>query len=157
MVETEYVVRSKSEQILDKIMPCFGRWCRKATKNSFKSEAIYIFEVMEKAVLAANMMKAENIASDFCVFGRLYTDYECILFQIDFENAELFIKTKDFPIDENEDRYWRYCDMELERTKPALKKSERVSFKQAIEGEIVIGPVPDKSYEEWMSGISDSV
>ena len=50
LVNTDFIVRTKREQVLDKIMPSFGGsiFCRKVSKTSFKSDNDFLYEAMEK-------------------------------------------------------------------------------------------------------------
>ena len=154
-MESGYLVTAKSEEAIDRIIAIWGDTYGKEDKNSFEDYANDVFDAMEKVIKLVHKMESTDQKDEFSIVGKCESDYDCIIFSIEYTGDEPFIKASQADPEENEGRYYQFCDAEYDDIATLLKRNKKRTFKQAIKDELPLGGFLNVGYDEWIQSILD--
>lgn len=152
-METEYLVSAKSEQAIDRIIAIWGDIDGKGDGCSFEDYDNDVFGVMEKVIKLVHEMESTGKKDEFSIVGKCESDYDCVLFAIEFTGSEPFIKASQADPEEDEESYCQFCDAEYDEIAELLQQNKKRTFEQAIEDDLPLGGFLDVSYDEWVASI----
>lgn len=152
-METEYLVSAKTAEAADRIVNLWGHTYGKQDDCSFEDYDNDVFGVMEKVIKLVHQMEISGQKDEFIIVGKCDTDYDCAIFAIEYSGDEPLIKASQADPEENEGRYYQFCDAEYEEIQKLLKRNKNRTFKQAIKDELPLGGFLSISYDEWVKSI----
>lgn len=152
-METEYLVSTKSAEALDRIFNQWGDTYDKEDDCSFENYDTDVFGVMEKVIKVVHQMEVTGQKDEFTIVGKCESDYDCAIFAIEYAGDEPLIKASQADPEENEVRYYQFCEVDYAEIPKLLKRNKNRTFKQAIKDELPLGGFLDVSYEEWYNSI----
>ena len=152
-METEYLVSAKTAEAADRIVNLWGHTYGKQDDCSFEDYDNDVFGVMEKVIKLVHQMEISGQKDEFIIVGKCDTDYDCAIFAIEQSGDEPLIKASQADPEENEGRYYQFCDAEYEEIQKLLKRNKNRTFKQAIKDELPLGGFLSISYDEWVKSI----
>ena len=151
-METEYLLEAKNEEDINRVAQYWGE-VYSIENNAFEGFETEIFQVMEKTIKTVHCMETKEDKIPFRILGKCDTDYDCTIFQIEYEGEEPQIKSSQGDPDENEKKYCTLLDARYDDIPKLLKRNKNRSFKQAIEDDIPLGGFLDVPYEEWYASV----
>lgn len=151
-MESGYLVSAKSEQAIDRIMALWGA-SLKEDSCSFEDFDSDVFGAMEKVVKLVHNMETTGQKDEFTIVGKCDSDYDCIIFTIEYTGDEPQIKASQADPEENEERYYRFFEADYDEIPKLLKRNKNRTFKQAIKDDLPLGGFLDVSYDEWIETI----
>lgn len=152
-MEAEYLVTAKTTEATDRIVNLWGHTEGKQDDCSFEDYENDVFGVMEKVIKLVHRMETSGQKDEFVIVGKYNTDYDCAIFSIEYSGGEPLIKASQADPEENEGRYYQFCDAEYEEIQKLLKRNKSRTFKQAIKDELPLGGFLNVSYDEWIKSI----
>lgn len=152
-METQYLVSAKSAEAIDRIINLWKYPLDKYNNCSFEDYATDVFDIMESVIKVIYIMEKENCKEDFTVVGKCETDYDCAVFSIEYNGTEPMIKASSADPEENEGRFYAFCDAEYEDIPAMIKRNKNRTFKQAIKDDLPLGSFLNQPYESWYQSI----
>ena len=76
-----------------------------------------------------HQMEISGQKDEFIIVGKCDTDYDCAIFAIEYSGDEPLIKASQADLEENEARYYQFCDAEYEEIQKLLKRNKNRTFK----------------------------
>lgn len=153
LMESGYLVSAKSSQAIDKIMSLWEDADEKMDECSFEGYATDVFDVMAAVIKVVHAMEVDDSKEDFTVVGKCATDYDCVLFMIEYTGTEPMIKSSQADPEENEGRYYMFDGAEYDEIPGILKRNKFRTFKKAIKDDIPLGSFLNEPYESWYKSI----
>lgn len=153
-MESGYLVTAKSEQAINRIMAIWGI-SEKEDNCSFEDFDNDVLGVMEKVAKLVHSMETTGQKDEFAIAGKCESDYDCVVFTIEYTGDEPQIKASQADPEENEARYYQFSEAEYDEIPKLLKRSKNRTFKQAIKDDLPLGGFLDVSYDEWVESILD--
>ena len=92
-MESQYLVSAKSEDAIDRLFELWEDANDKYDDCSFEGFATDVFEIMESVIKVVYAMEKEDKKEEFTVVGKCATDYDCVLFMIEYTGTEPMIKS----------------------------------------------------------------
>ena len=123
-METEYLVSAKTAEAADRIVNLWGHTYGKQDDCSFEDYDNDVFGVMEKVIKLVHQMEISGQKDEFIIVGKCDTDYDCAIFAIEYSGDEPLIKASQADPEENEGRYYQFCDAEYEEIQKLLKRNK---------------------------------
>lgn len=112
-----------------------------------------VFEVMEKVIKVVDRMEKSDANISFSIAGKCESDYDCVIFTIEYTGDKPMIKAAQADPEENEERYYTFMEANTADIFRLLKRNKNRTFKQAIKDELPLGGFLDIGYEEWVATI----
>lgn len=152
-IESEYRLTAESEEAILKIATLWGD-VSETNGCTFEDYASDVIEIMEKVLRVVDKMEKTGEKFSFHITGGCESDYDCIIFAIDYSGAEPTIKSSQADPEENEGRFYQFCEVcdeaDDDEILRLLKRNKNRTFKQAIKDDIPLGAFLDISYDEWV-------
>ena len=126
---------------------------KKQSRSRCCGFATDVFEIMESVIKVVYAMEKEDKKEEFTVVGKCETDYDCVLFMIEYTGTEPMIKSSQADPEENEGRYFMLDGADYDEIPDILKRNKFRTFKKAIKDEIPLGGFLDEPYERWYQSI----
>lgn len=152
-MESQYLVSAKSEDAIDRLFELWEDANDKYDDCSFEGFATDVFEIMESVIKVVYAMEKEDKKEEFTVVGKCETDYDCVLFMIEYTGTEPMIKSSQADPEENEGRFFMFDGADYDEIPDILKRNKFRTFKKAIKDEIPLGGFLDEPYERWYQSI----
>ena len=153
MMETSYLVTADNEEAIHQIADYWEEIGGEIDDCTFEDFDSDVFGVMAKVIKAIHKMGETDNKLNFHIAGKCQSDYDCVVFSIDYEGNDPLIKSSQADPDENEARFYTFMDAEYDEIPKLLKRNKNRTFKKAIQDEIPLGGFLDTSYEEWYASI----
>jgi hypothetical protein len=151
-METSYLVTAES---VDAIQAIQKRWPEQYEIDgcSFEGFDVQVFGVMEAVMKVVSAMEKDGKKENFSIVGKCETDYDCVLFSIEYTGDEPMIKASQGDPDEDEDKFYCYSAASYAEISKLLKRYKKRTFQKAIKDELPLGGFLDGSYEEWRESV----
>ena len=160
-METTYRVYVNKEEMISKVANLWGTEIN-VCNNYFEDYSTDVLNVMEEVIKVTHKMDELGDKTPFSVIGKCESDYDCIVFFIEYDGEKPTIKSDiaysseddcdfddDFVDDDNDS-----LDLDNYDTIRALLKDEKnYTFKEAYEEDVPLGGFLDVSYDEWVDSI----
>lgn len=153
MMETSYCVTAENEENIQKIASFWDEIGGEIDCCSFEDFDTDVFGVMEKVIKAIHKMDAAGSKLNFQLAGKCESDYDCIVFSIEYTGDEPLIKASQADPEENEGRFYYFMDAEYDDIPKILNRNKNRTFQKAIKDDLPLGGFLDTSYEEWVASI----
>ena len=155
-METSYRLTATTEQEARQIAAYWDDLSETANGCSFEDYGTDVFDVMAKVIKAIHKMEKADNKLSFSIVGKCQSDYDCVVFSIDYSGSEPLIKASQGDPDFNEARYYSFLSAEYEEIPQLLKRNKGRTFKKAIKDDLPLGGFLDCTYEEWIEKTLDS-
>ena len=152
-MESGYLVSAKTEQAIDCIISKWEDVDEKVDETSFEGFATSVWDVMENVIKVVHAMELEGQKEDFSIVGKCETDYDCIVYSIEYNGTEPMIKASLAEPDFNEERYESFLAADYEDIPKILKRNKNRTFKQAVKDDLPLGGFLEEPYEKWYKSI----
>lgn len=151
-MDTAYLVRAESEKAIEYIASLWedADDIEGCTFEGFCSD---VFGVMESVIKATHKMELAQKKENFYVAGKCESDYDCVLFSIEYLGDEPQIKVIQADREDDEEQYEDFAESEYDEIPDYLSEAEVCTFEQAIEDELPLGGYLDVPYSEWRDSI----
>ena len=152
-METNYCVTAENAEAIQKVATFWGEIWGEINGCSFVDFGTDVYDAMEKVIKCVHKMEASENKVNFQISGKCESDYDCIVFTIEYAGNEPFIKSSQGDPDENTARYFLFMEAEYDEIPKILKRNKNRTFKAAIKDDLPLGGYLKISYEAWVASI----
>ena len=151
-MDTAYQVRAESEEAIEYIASLWED-ADDVEDCAFEGFCTDVFGVMEAVIKVTHKMEAAQ--KNFHIVGKCESDYDCVLFSIEYQGGEPEIKAIQIAQEDDEEQYEDFVESEYDEIPDYLSEAEACTFEQAIEEDLPLGGYLDIPYSEWRDSILD--
>ena len=153
-MDTAYQVRAESEEAIEYIASLWED-ADDVEDYAFEGFCTDVFGVMEAVIKVTHKMEAAQKKENFHIVGKCESDYDCVLFSIEYQGGEPEIKAIQIAQEDDEEQYEDFVESEYDEIPDYLSEAEACTFEQAIEEDLPLGGYLDIPYSEWRDSILD--
>lgn len=153
-METEYLVAAKSAEAHNWIYNQLGDFFYgKEVDRPFVNYVTNVLNVMKQVIKVVHQMEVSGQKYEFTIVGKCDTDYDCVLFEIEYAGNEPLIKASQGDPDRDKKQFYQFKKANYKKIPKLLKRDNSRTFKQAIDENLPLGGFLNVSYDEWIKSI----
>lgn len=153
-MEASYLVSATTNEVFAYISSVWQDITGPVYDLAFESVDRNVFDVMAKVIKLEREVPPSITDLSFSISGKCLSDWDCVVFSIEYADGEPKIKSAQADPELNEGRFYSFADADYKEIPSLLKKNKSRTFKQAIKDDIPLGGFLDMSYDAWVKSIT---
>ena len=152
--ETQYMVKAKTAQATADLLSVWGdEYVIFQSKDFFECYGSTVYDAIAQVIKVTTKLKKANKTIPFVILGKHLTDYDCSIFEIQFDGNEPLIKAMRGEADCDEEKYAACMAAANEGISNLLADKKAWTFKDAIDG--IEDILSDEELEAYYAEDSD--